>query len=130
MDYSVSLESSVHRHLCDSLPYFLQSFLKCCFLSVTFLAMVAKFETSPSDTLTFFPPALLFFFFYFILLYNTVLVLPYIDIHSTYHHQPYDIFYLYLLPFSLDYRILKERDLHIPILFTDVSQAPRTVFGT
>ena len=54
-----------------------------------FLAMVAKFAASPSDTLTFFPPALLSF--------------P----HSTYHHQPYDIFYLYLLPFSLEYRLLK-----------------------
>ena len=49
--------------------------------------------------------------------------------HSTYHHQPYDIFYLYLLPFSLDYRILKERDLHIPILFTDVSHTSRTVLS-
>ena len=82
------------------------------FLSVTFfLAMVAKFAASPSDTLTFFPPALLFF--------------P----HSTYHRQPYDIFYLYLLPFSLDYRLLRERDLHILILFTDVFLEPRRMSG-
>ena len=101
MDCSVCLEWIVHRHLCDSLPYFLQSFLKCCFLSVTFLAMVAKLATSPSDTLTFFPAALLFL--------STALI--------TINHVIYFI-YLYFLPFSLDYRLLKERDIHIPILFS------------